>query len=978
MDVMEGFVEWVGKILGFFFGTQNDRMLRRFWRIVREQINPLEAKMMALSDREFPALSGKFRERLKAGETLDDILPEAFAACREASRRIAKMRHFDVQLIGGMVLHRGMISEMATGEGKTLVATLPAYLNALAGKGVHIVTVNDYLARRDTQWMGPIYDLLGVTVGCIQHEESFLFDRDFNPDPNERMRLLRPCTRQEGYRAEITYGTNNEYGFDYLRDNMKFRKEDQVQPAHVYAIVDEVDSILVDEARTPLIISGPSEESTDKYYVADRVARQLTRGEEIENRKERTKTFTGDFIVKEKEHVVFLTDPGIEKAEKLVGVDSFYTGDNMEWPHFMETAVKAQNLYKRDQEYVVEDGEVIIVDEFTGRKMPGRRWSDGLHQAVEAKEGLRIQEESQTYATITLQNYFKMYEKLSGMTGTAVTEAVEFEKIYKLEVCVIPTNKPLNRLNSADVVYGSEEEKFDAIEEEVARLHATGRPILIGTTSVEKSEKLSKRLQLRGLKHEVLNAKYHEKEAYVVARAGQHSAVTVATNMAGRGTDILLGSGVADIGGLHILGTERHESRRVDNQLRGRAGRQGDPGSSQFFLSLEDDLFRKFAPPWMKGLLQRMGLREGEKIESRLVSRSITKAQKNVENHNFEIRKNLVEYDQIRNEQRKVIYGLRQQILEGQEMKAKVLEMVMNRVSDAVDRLLRKTDDWDGSVQAFREWYKTKFGAELDPEATDSKNPDAILENTQEDVEDLYVEREFVVARSEIRKRAKTLFHRHLADHGDLSEGFQALQKAVKEDFDVEIPSSFLRHQKDELIEAVTQHVAEAKKEETAKLGASIMRQAERYILLSTIDAKWKDLLYNMDQLRDVIGLVGYAQIDPKLQYKREGTELFNAMMEAIEDDVAGLIFRMQEAAVSEDRLARRWRAAQFRKDEVAMFAGGDEGGDGEDAKPMPIRARKLPGRNDPCYCGSGKKYKKCHYSADHGGAPARASKEEE
>ncbi|HEV3027443.1 MAG TPA: preprotein translocase subunit SecA, partial [Planctomycetota bacterium] len=512
-----------------------------------------------------------FRARLGTGASLDSLLPEAFAACREASRRAAKMRHFDVQLIGGAVLHEGKISEMATGEGKTLVATLPAYLNSLAGKGVHIVTVNDYLARRDTQWMGPIYDLLGVTVGTIQHDESFRFDRAYSPEATDRMHHLRPVTRQEAYRCDITYGTNNEFGFDYLRDNMKFRAEDQVQHGrHAYAIVDEVDSILIDEARTPLIISGPTEESTTKYYDADRTARKLTKGEEIVL-EDRSKKHTGDFIVKEKEHVVFLTDVGIEKAEKLVGVGSFYTGENMEWPHFIETALKAHHLYKKDQEYVVKDGEVIIVDEFTGRMMPGRRWSDGLHQAVEAKEGLKIQEESQTYATITLQHYFKLYSKLAGMTGTALTEAMEFEKIYTLEVTQIPTNRPLRRQNLPDVVYGTEGEKYDAIEEEIVRLHATGRPILVGTTSIEKSELLHERLKMRGIIHEVLNAKHHERESNIIARAGQKDAVTIATNMAGRGTDILLGDSIADLGGLHILGTERHEARRVDNQLRGRA-----------------------------------------------------------------------------------------------------------------------------------------------------------------------------------------------------------------------------------------------------------------------------------------------------------------------------------------------------------------------------------------------------------------------
>jgi preprotein translocase subunit SecA len=962
---MEVLVEWVGKVLGRFFGTQNERAIRRYWKVVRDRINPLETRMMELPDSAFPELSKKFRERLAGGASLDEILPEAFAACREASRRANRMRHFDVQMIGGIVLHEGKISEMATGEGKTLVATLPAYLNSLTGKGVHVVTVNDYLARRDTQWMGPVYDLLGVSVAAIQHEESFYYDRTYRADSGDRLHHLRPVTRQEGYRADITYGTNNEFGFDYLRDNMKFRKEDQCQRKPSYAIVDEVDSILIDEARTPLIISGPTDEATDKYYTADRVAKKLVRGEEI-ILEDRTKKHTGDFVVKEKEHLVFLTDVGIEKAEKLVGVDSFYTGENMDWPHFLETALKAHHLYKRDKEYVVKDGEVIIVDEFTGRMMPGRRWSDGLHQAVEAREGLKIQEESQTYATITLQHYFKLYPKLAGMTGTAATEAVEFEKIYGLEVCVIPTNKPLRRQNQADVVYGTENEKFDAIEEEIVRLHSTGRPILVGTTSIEKSEVLAERLKMRGIEHEVLNAKHHEKEAWIIAKAGQHGAVTIATNMAGRGTDILLGDGVADVGGLHILGTERHEARRVDNQLRGRAGRQGDPGSSQFFLSLEDDLFRKFAPPWMKGVLQKMGLKEGEKIESRLVSRSIGKAQKNVENHNFDIRKNLVEYDQVRNEQRRVIYTLRQQVLDGEDMRETVLEMVRRRIADAVARFLPRGSDSDPA--ALGEWFRAKFGLEGDVSAAGKADNEVLVDALFERSKEAYQERERVVGRNEARKRVATLAKRHMPEHGELVAGFAEFSRRVKDDFGIAVPESLVAKPQPDMIDAVLDVVVREKADILARAGASIMRSIERFVLLNKIDEKWKDMLYNMDQLRDVIGMRSFAQQDPKLEYKRDATELFQTMMDSIDEGVVSWVFHMTEEAVNEERLARRWQATEFRKDEVGQFAMATaaESGDGAaaegDSKPVPVRVERKPGRNEPCWCNSGRKYKKCHW----------------
>ena len=961
---MEQVLEFVGRILGRLFGTQNERMLRRYWRIVTEGINPLEARMQGLPDAAFPQMTATFRKRLKAGENILDILPEAFAAVREASRRTLKMRHFDVQLIGGIVLHEGKIAEMGTGEGKTLVATLPAYLNALTGDGVHIVTVNDYLARRDCQWNGPLYDFMGVSVSSIQHEQSFMFDRNTATSAEDRLHNLRAVERQEAYRADITYGTNNEFGFDYLRDNLKVRKEDQVQRGHVYAIVDEVDSILIDEARTPLIISGPTEESTDKYYTADRVARRMEKGEEITG-KDREKIHTGDFVVKEKEHLVILTEKGIEKAEQIVGVGSFYTGENMEWPHYIETALKAHHLYKLDRDYVIHDNEVIIVDEFTGRMMPGRRWSDGLHQAVEAKEsdkGCRIQEESQTFATITLQHYFRMYGKLAGMTGTAATEASEFDKIYKLDVCVAPPNRPLRRDNYPDVVYGSEQEKFDAIEEEIARLHATGRPILAGTTSVAKSEILAERLKLRGIKHEVLNAKFHEKEAYIVAKAGQKGAVTVATNMAGRGTDILLGEGVADIGGLHILGTERHEARRIDNQLRGRCARQGDPGSSQFYMCLEDDLFRKFAPPWMKGLLRKMGLKEGERIESKLVTRAIGKAQKNVEARNFDIRKNLVEYDQVRNQQRRVVYGMRQRILEKGDVRDRILEFVRNRIGVAADRLLEGAEP---DTAGFSAWFLERFGEE--PDLAGARDKKAMEDAAIAHAERLYAERPFDFGVDEVRNRVEALGRRHLQDHNTPAPDAAMFAHHVQNEFEVAVEAGAIASRsRAEAVKLTVDKIVSAKKQQVTEVGDKMLRSMERFVLLSKIDEKWKDLLYNMDQLRDIIGLRSYAQSDPKIEYKREATAAFESMMEALEDDVTSLMFKMKRVSADEERLARRWKAGQESKAEVGSFEGGQEGGNGEGAgeeeKPKPfVSSGPKTGRNDPCPCGSGKKYKKCH-----------------
>ncbi|MFH1230841.1 MAG: preprotein translocase subunit SecA, partial [Planctomycetota bacterium] len=629
-------------ILRKIFPSRNERIINSLWQVV-DRINSFERVMQLYSDEQLRQKTDEFRQRLKEGQTLDDILPEAFAVVREASKRTTKMRHFDVQLIGGIVLHQGKIAEMVTGEGKTVVATLSAYLNALTSKPVHIVTVNDYLAKRDREWMGPIYELLGLTVGVI-HAQMDNTERKF------------------AYNCDITYGTNSEFGFDYLRDNMKATFESQVQRGYYYAIVDEVDSILIDEARTPHIISGPAEESTNDYYLAERVAKQLKKD--------------SDYTIKEKENVVILTEQGIENAQKFVGVDSFYTGKNMEWPHHIEQALRAKELYHHDKEYIVKDNEVIIVDEFTGRLMPGRRWSDGLHQAIEAHENIKIREENQTLATVTLQNYFRMYEKLAGMTGTALTEAMEFFSIYKLEVVTIPTNQTLIRYTNPDMVFRTEEEKFDAIVEEIARINETGRPVLVGTTSIENSEKVSDKLKRQGIKHEVLNAKHHEREAQIIAKSGQPGAVTIATNMAGRGTDIVLGEGVAKLGGLHILGTERHEARRIDNQLRGRAGRQGDPGSSQFMLCLEDHILRVFAPQWVSQLLLKLGMVEGQPIESRMVSNAIEKAQKRMEAHNFDIRKQLLDYDKVMNEQRTLIYGQRQKMLKGENTKEMVMDMI--------------------------------------------------------------------------------------------------------------------------------------------------------------------------------------------------------------------------------------------------------------------------------------------------------------
>jgi len=855
--------------------------------------------------------------------------------CREAARRTVGMRHFDVQLIGGMVLHQGTIAEMATGEGKTLVATLPAYLNALTGKGVHIVTVNDYLAKRDAQWMGPIYQMLGLTVGVIQHEASFQYDPAY-VTPDIRMTALRPIGRREAYAADITYGTNNEFGFDYLRDNMRFSLDELVQRKLHYAIVDEVDSILIDEARTPLIISGPAEESTELYYKIDRIIPKLKRAATIVEGKlsEIEEQKTGDFIVDEKARTVSLTEQGVQSCERLLGIENLYDPQHIDALHHIQQGLRAHALFRRDVDYMVKDGEVIIVDEFTGRLMPGRRWSDGLHQAVEAKEGVRIERENQTLATITFQNYFRMYEKLAGMTGTAETEAEEFAKIYKLDVTVVPTNRALNRVNQSDVVYKTEREKFNAVVEDIRTRHEQGQPILVGTVSIEKSERVAALLKKRGIRHEVLNAKYHEREAEIVAQAGREGAVTIATNMAGRGTDILLGGNpdflskeilrkkgldpataspearaaavveakritepehqrVVERGGLHIVGTERHESRRIDNQLRGRSGRQGDPGSARFYLSLEDDLLRIFGSQRIQSIMDRLGMEEGEPIEHKLVTRAIGTAQKRVETHNFEIRKHLLEYDDVMNKQREIIYGMRRQILDG-----------------------------ESQAETIVEWTEDMVIGTLDAYAPENSHP----------------------------------------EEWDLA----ALGEMLHRQFDVRIPPA--RYQEiasraglDEVVlEAVKARYAERERE----LGSDLLRALERHEMLIVIDTQWKDHLLSIDHLKEGIGLRGYGQRDPLTEYKKEAFDLFQDMVDRVKGAVVERLFKVQVVrdAPMELPTITAWANAQEGR-------GAMPGDDRAPAGPPAAAPRPVPrtptgqkiGRNDPCYCGSGKKYKKCH-----------------
>ncbi|TAJ26487.1 MAG: preprotein translocase subunit SecA, partial [Nitrospirae bacterium] len=889
----------LARILNLIFGSKNDREINSLRPIVA-RINALETTIAPLSDQAISDKSLEFRKRIEQGEPLDNLLPEAFAVCREASKRILNMRHFDVQLLGGMVLHQGKIAEMKTGEGKTLVATLPLYLNALTGKGAHLVTVNDYLAKRDAQWMAPLYHSLGLSVGIIQHDASFLFDPTYEP-ADRRLQHLRPCTRTEAYRADITYGTNNEFGFDYLRDNLIVSDISQcVQRELNFAIVDEVDSILIDEARTPLIISGPTDETTDLYYRINAIIPQL----KIER----------DYTIEEKTKTAALTDEGNVRVEKLLGVDNLYDVAHMDLVHHVVKALLAYAIYKRDVDYVVKDGEVIIVDEFTGRLMPGRRWSDGLHQAVEAKEGVKIANENQTLASVTFQNYFRMYVKLAGMTGTADTEAGEFAKIYNLDVNVIPTNRTMIRKDHADVIYRTEKEKFEAIVEEIKDCHERGQPVLVGTISIEKSERLAGHLKRHGIKHNVLNAKHHEKEAEIIAQAGHKDAVTIATNMAGRGTDILLGGNpdfqfkqllyqgeelpedrkkslyeeikadcekdkqaVLALGGLHILGTERHESRRIDNQLRGRAGRQGDPGSSRFFLSLEDDLLRIFASERISNLMLKLGMEEGVPIEHGMVTRAIENAQKKVEAHNFDIRKQLLEYDDVMNKQREVIYQHRRAVLSGEDITDEVQQM-MAEVADALVDVYcpseQYPEEWDfkGLVEALH----VQFG------------PD---------------------------------FTQHAGSLDDLHNlGRDALREELQER---------IRH---------------AYKQKEQALSTELLRYLEKMLLLQVIDHHWKDHLLAMDQLRDGIGLRGYGQKDPLLEYKREGFDMFSAMMERIKADALERLFRVQavkgEAPPPPPLPQPPVRMTLNRGDEPV-------------APQTAHRAEDKVGRNDPCPCGS-------------------------
>lgn len=910
-------------ILKKIVGTQNERIVKLLKPTV-DAVNAFEPAISKLSDTELRAKTDEFRARIAARrkdyqDRMDemeglyktttspdekekvkrkfrdlkngifaDVLPEAFAVVREAAKRTLKMRHFDVQLMGGMVLHQGKIAEMATGEGKTLVATLPVYLNALTGEGVHVITVNDYLAKRDRNWMGPVYEFLGLTVGVIYHD-------------------MDQAERKKAYDSDITYGTNNEYGFDYLRDNMVVHKEDMVQRGHNYAIVDEVDSILIDESRTPLIISGPAEESTDKYYIINKIipnlrGKTITDKEEIEAKHKGVDIEKGiDYIVNEKNHTVNLTEEGTLKCQQLLGVKNLYDDVQSEWEHHIRQAIRAHALYKKDVDYVVKDGEVMIVDEFTGRLMPGRRWSDGLHQAVEAKENVRIERENQTLATITFQNYFRMYKKLAGMTGTAETEAVEFGKIYGLDVAVIPTNRPLSRANHPDVIYKTEREKFNAVCSEIAELNKVGRPVLVGTISIEKSEHLSNLLKRMGVPHHVLNAKYHEMEAEIIAKAGQKYAVTIATNMAGRGTDIVLGEEVAALGGLHVLGTERHEARRIDNQLRGRSGRQGDPGSSRFYLSLEDDLMRIFGSDRIKTIMERLGMEEGQEIQHGFITKAIETAQKRVEQHNFEIRKHLLEYDNVMNRQREVIYEERRKVLYGDNVRDYIYELMEEIIDYAIDTYLNeklRVDEWD--FEGFRQYLDSRFAI---------KTSDVALE-------------------------------------------------------EMRVP---------EIRDTILERMRKAYEEKEKSMGEQMVRYLERMILLQVIDTRWKDHLYAMDGLREGIGLRAYGQRDPLIEYQHEGYSMFMDMIDRIKEETLEYLFKVR--AVKEEKETKETQVFDFSRqklvhEEKSQFEGVEPGPAQEAAsysgqlpeEKVATYKREEPkvGRNDPCPCGSGKKYKKC------------------
>jgi len=877
-------------VLAKLFGRGEEAAVRRYGPLV-ERINALEGAFEKLSDSSLRAKTEEFRARLRAGETLDDLLPEAFAAVREAAKRTIGLRHFDVQLIGGIVLHEGKVAEMKTGEGKTLVATLPVYLNALTGRGVHVVTVNDYLARRDAGWMGPIYHLLGLRVAAIAHEFSGLFDPTFQdpkPHADDRLNHFRPIHRREAYLADVTYGTNNEFGFDYLRDNMALRPEDVVQRELHYAIVDEVDFILIDEARTPLIISGQVEESTRKYYEFARLVRRLRPGE--------------DYTVDEKIKNAMLTETGVRRVEQMLGIENLTDPEHIDLLHHVQQALRAHACYKRDVDYVVKDGQVIIVDEFTGRLMFGRRYADGLHQAIEAKEGVRIERESQTLATITLQNYFRMYEKLAGMTGTAKTEEEELRKIYGLEVVVIPTHKPMIRIDHPDVVFKTEAAKWRAVVREIQECHSKGRPVLVGTRSIEKSEKLSAMLRQVGIPHQVLNAKVHEKEAEIIAQAGRLGAVTIATNMAGRGVDILLGGNPPDpeeaekvrqLGGLHVIGTERHEARRIDNQLRGRAGRQGDPGSSRFFLSAEDELLRLFGGERIAAIMDRFRIDEDTPIESPLLTRQIEGAQKRVEQYHFDIRKHLLEYDDVMNVQRQTIYRERRKVLFGENLRESVLDLIEQEVRELVEAYCPPNvprDEWD--------------------------------------LEGMLTELAQLAPVPEV-----------LALSADSLAGLNAQEIA-------------------ETATAAALRAYEAKEE---AVGPDVMREIERIVLLSHIDRKWIDHLYAMDELREGIGLRAYGQVSPLVEYQKEAYEMFQQMMRSIRSDVVRDLLRVR----FERELPRTLRpvarvTAQAGPDAATAIGAGSVGSSEEPRKPQPVVVGAKVGRNDPCPCGSGKKYKKC------------------
>lgn len=861
-------------IVESIIGTKSERDLKKLSPVI-DKINSLEPALEKLSDEQLKSKTTEFRNRLKQNETLDDILPEAFAVVREASKRTTKMRHFDVQLLGGIVLHQGKIAEMRTGEGKTLVATLAAYLNALDGKGVHIVTVNDYLAKRDRNWMGPIYEFLGLTVGNISH--------DINTD--ERRRI---------YSADITYVTNNEIGFDYLRDNMVAHKSQRVMQDKNYAIVDEVDSILVDEARTPLIISGPAEESTDKYYIVDRIipnlkVRLITEKEEVMSKYKGEDLSKGyDAIIDEKAHTATLTDEGVTKSEKFLGVKNIYDDVGAEWVHHITQALRAHHLYKRDDEYVVKDGEVIIVDEFTGRLMPGRRWSDGLHQAVESKEKLRIKEENQTLATITFQNFFKLYKKLAGMTGTAMTEAGEFWEIYKLDVVEIPTNKPCIRKDFSDVVYMTEREKFDAITQDIEDCYKRGQPVLVGTRSIEKSEKLSSILRSKGIPHQVLNAKYHEMEAEIITQAGRKGAITIATNMAGRGTDIVLGgnppisgeqSYILNEGGLYVLGTERHESRRIDNQLRGRCARQGDPGSSRFYIGLDDELMRLFGSDRISAVMSRLGMKKGEAIESRLITRQIEGAQRRVEGYNFEIRKRLLDYDKVMNQQRTAVYNLRNAILDGEDETKRIMQMI-----DEVTE--EKFTQWADPQKPAQLWDKQSLDAFL--KGTFAVQAGEFLEKLDKSTRDSII--------SDISDKTKKLYNEREQYFNDQGVDFKDM---------------------------------------------------ERMLFLQLIDQAWKHHLYELDHLQKSVGLRAYGQKDPLIEYQKESFGLYQAMLARVRDLMVSYIFRIQ--------LPPRRRVQVPTKESRDL----QESKQGETPGKV-VQTKTKIGRNQPCPCGSGKKYKKC------------------